>query len=366
LRGRNPGSLIVNDFQITLNPPYPVRLRTSFQETWEALRADHPNRRLFVVADRKVLRNHAGALAGLSRSERERVVEIVGGERIKNLRHLDALVSEALEARVDRRTLVVALGGGTVGDLVGFFAASYMRGLDWCPIATTVISLADSAVGGKTGVNGYGLKNLIGAFHQPSGVYGALQALESLPQRHRVGGLAEVLKCGIIADAELFEILEQRAEELRVENLELWATVLERAARVKGKVVSQDPRETGIREILNFGHTLGHAIEATARPPLHHGEAIALGMIGALRISQTRGLAPSGTTSRITELLGRLGLPRAAPGVDTETALVAVGYDKKVWDRRVRMVLTEGIGSATVGHEVEWSELSQALQTLRV
>lgn len=356
----------MNDFEVKLTPPYPVRLRPTFRATWEALREDHPDRRLFVVADRKVLRNHAGALAGLSPSERERVVEIAAGERIKNLRHLDALVSHALDARVDRRTLVVAIGGGTVGDLVGFFAASYMRGLDWCPIATTVISLADSAVGGKTGVNGYGLKNLIGAFHQPRGVYGALEALDSLPQRHRVGGLAEVLKCGVIADAGLFELLESRAEDLRIENLELWGAILERSARVKAEVVAQDPREEGIREILNFGHTLGHAIEATARPRLHHGEAVALGIIGALRISQTRGLAPSGTTSRVTEVLGRLGLPRAVPGVDTESALVAVGYDKKVWDRRVRMVLTEGIGSATVGHEVEWSELSQALQSLRV
>lgn len=353
------------DLQVRLQPGYPIRLRAGFAEAWQALREDHPERRLFVVADRKALIRQPNALAGLSPREREGVVQIDGGERIKNLRHLDALVDRALEARVDRRTLVVALGGGTVGDLVGFFAATYMRGLDWCPIATTVIAMADSAVGGKTGVNAHGLKNLIGSFHQPVGVYGAVEAIESLGRRHRVGGLAEVLKCGIIADAELYELLEERAEELVPGNRELWGEVLARSARVKTQVVEEDPTEKGPREILNFGHTLGHAVEATARPRLHHGEAVGLGIIGALRISQARDLAPAGTTSRVTELLGRLGLPRAVPGIDPETALVAVGYDKKVWDRKVRMVLTEGIGSATVGHTVEWSELSQALQSLR-
>jgi len=329
------------------------------------LREDHPDRRLFVVADRKVLHHQPQALVGLTVAERKAVVEIDGGERIKNLRHLDALVGRALQARVDRRSLVVALGGGTVGDLVGYFAASYMRGVDWCPVATTVISLADSAVGGKTGVNGHGLKNLIGAFHQPVGVYGALEALDTLGRRHRSGGLAEVVKCAVIADAELFEMLEERAELLLPGAGELWGEVLMRAVKVKRDVVQEDPLEQGRREILNFGHTLGHALEATVRPRLHHGEAVALGMIGALRISQQRGLAPAGTTTRVVDLLGRLGLPRAIPSLDPETALVTVGYDKKVWDRKVRMVLTEGIGSATVGHTIEWSELSQALQSLR-
>jgi 3-dehydroquinate synthase len=342
-----------------------VRLREGFVGAWDALREDHPDRRLFVVADRKVLVRQPMALAGLSPREREAVVQVDGGERIKNLRHLDALVDRALQARVDRRCLVVALGGGTVGDLVGYFAASYMRGLDWCPLGTTVIAMADSAVGGKTGVNAHGLKNLIGSFHQPVGVYGALEAIASLGRRHRVGGLAEVLKCGIIADAKLYELLEAEAEALAPHNHELWGEVLMRSIRVKASVVEEDPTERGRREVLNFGHTLGHAVEATTRPRLHHGEAVGLGMIGALRISQSRQLAPPGTTSRVTELIGRLGLPRAVPGIDPESALVAVGYDKKVWDRKVRMVLTEGIGSATVGHTVEWSELSQALQSLR-
>ncbi len=355
----------MDDLRVDLSPSYPVRLRATFAAAWDALREDHPDRRLFVIADRKVLVRQPAALSGLSPREREGVVQINGGERIKNLRHLDALVDRALQAKVDRRTLVVALGGGTVGDLVGYFAASYMRGLDWCPLATTVISLADSAVGGKTAVNAHGLKNLIGAFHQPVGVYGAIEAIESLGRRHRVGGLAEILKCGIIADVGLYDLLEAEAESLAPQNHSLWEEVVMRSVKVKTAIVQEDPTEKGPREVLNFGHTLGHAVEATARPRLHHGEAVGLGIIGALRISQAHQLAPAGTTSRVTELLGRLGLPRAVPGIDPESALVAVGYDKKVWDRKVRMVLTEGIGSATVGHTVEWSELSQALLSLR-
>ena len=265
----------MHDLTVPLDPSYPVRIRSGFAEAWTALRQDHGDRRLFVVADARVMRAHPDAVAGLSIEERGKVVQMKGGEQIKSLRTLDRLVAVALERRVDRRCLVVAIGGGTVGDVVGYFAASYMRGLDWCPIATTVIAMADSAIGGKTAVNSHGLKNLIGSFHQPIGVYGALDSLLTLPRRHRTAGLAEVVKCGIIADAELFALLEAKVGDLAPENLALWQELLSRSAAVKADVVSRDPKERGPREILNFGHTLGHALEASHRPRLHHGEAVA-------------------------------------------------------------------------------------------
>jgi 3-dehydroquinate synthase len=349
---------------VALDPPYPVRLRPDFPGAWRALRADHPDRRLFVVADRKVLRQQPHALAGLEPAEREAVVEIEGGERIKNLRHLEALVERALHHRVDRRSLVVAVGGGTVGDLVGFFAATYMRGVDWCPLATTVVSLADAAVGGKTGVNCQGLKNLVGAFHQPAGVYGALEALRTLPRRHRIAGLAEVVKCGVIADAALFQKLEEGAESLADPEAPLWGEILAASVAVKAAVVAEDPTERGQREILNYGHTLGHALEATVRPALHHGEAVALGMVAALRIARARSTGSDALLPRVENLLLRLGLPTSHRGIDVTSALEAVGYDKKVWDAQVRMVLTDAVGSATVGHAVDRSEMSRALHQM--
>jgi len=354
----------MQDLEVALSPPYPVRLRREFTAAWAALRTDHPQRRLFVVADRRVLRQQPDALAGLDPEEREQVVELEGGERIKSLRYLDALVGRALKARVDRRSLVVAVGGGTLGDLVGFFAATYMRGVDWCPLATTVVSLADAAVGGKTAVNCNGLKNLVGAFHQPVGVYGALEALHSLPRRHRMAGLAEVVKCGLIADAGLFELLERRAGELSQAGGEIWAEALHRSVQVKAGVVAEDPEERGRREVLNFGHTLGHALEATLHPALHHGEAVALGMLAALHVGRGRGLGGDDLLPRVESLLERLGLPTRHRGIDVASTMEAVGYDKKVWDRQVRMVLTERIGSATVGHAVDRAEMSRALQAL--
>ena len=340
------------DLVVDLRPPYPVRIRGDFAEVWSALRADQGDRPWMIVADRNLLRRHPGALRGLRASEKRILVDLPGGERVKSLRSFERLHRFALESGLGRDALVVALGGGTIGDLAGFFASTWMRGVDWCPVATTSLSLADSAIGGKTAVDLGRVKNVVGSFHQPVGVYGALESLGSLPARHRRAGLAEVVKSGIIRDRGLFELLENEGPSLEDPASALWEEVLRRACRVKATIVAEDPREGGARALLNFGHTLGHALEGAHRPALLHGEAVSLGTIAACWISEELRRAPEGITSRVRDVLEALGLPTETGRVDRGKLWRFLRYDKKAKQGEARLVLTEGIGSATFGHPV--------------
>ncbi len=360
----------MKDFSVRLHPPYPVRLRATLAEVFAALREDQPDRQWFVVADTRVLRAHPSLMRALRPAERRCMVALTGGERVKSLRSLERLYRAAMEAGLRRDGLVVVVGGGTIGDLGGFFAATWMRGVRWCPVATTSLALADSAIGGKTAVDLAGVKNPVGAFHQPVGVYGALEALGTLPARHRRAGLAEVVKSAVVADRRLFERLERWAPGLdRVPtdpaDLERWGAVLRAAARVKARVVARDPHEGGLRQILNFGHTLGHALEAVAAGGLLHGEAVALGMIAAARLSEQHAGAPAETAVRIASLLEALGLPRALPSVDVAMVWKQLSYDKKATAGGLPFVLTEAIGSASVGHRLPRKDVQAALRSLR-
>lgn len=352
------------DLVVQLRPAYPVRLRSSFAEVWQALREDQGHRPWMLVADQRLLARHPRALQGLRAAERRQVVALAGGERVKSLRNLERLLKAALEFGLDRQSLVIALGGGTIGDLAGLFASTWMRGIDWCPVATTSLALADSSIGGKTAVDLCGVKNVVGTFHQPVGVYGALEALQTLAPRHRRAGLAEVVKAGVIRDARLFAQLEARGTELEDPDAELWLEVLRAANEVKAAVVAADPREGGERAVLNFGHTLGHALETVHRPALLHGEAVSLGMIAACWIAEETMVAPTGTMQRVRELLARLHLPRTVREVDRAKLWQVMRYDKKASSGDARLVLTTGIGSATVGHVVSRKILQASLGAL--
>ena len=353
-----------NHVKVPLQPPYSVRVLHTFAEVWEDLRSRHGEEIGLIVADRRVVERQPEVFRGLDRATRRRIVVVPGGENAKTLRQFERLHRAALDFGMDRRSLVIALGGGTIGDLTGFFASTWMRGVPWIPIATTSLSIADSAVGGKTAVNLAGTKNLVGTFHQPIGVYGVLEALESLPARHLRSGLAEVLKSGIIADARLVDRLERDASALRALDPDAWRAVLLAACRVKADVVAADPREGGRRAILNFGHTVGHALEVSHRPRPTHGEAVALGMISASWVSERLDVAPSGTTGRVVDVLEELRLPRATREVDRVKFWRAIRYDKKSSGGEVRLVLTEGMGSATFGHRVPRKILQQSLTVL--
>lgn len=318
------------------------------------LRGLSPTARFFVVADRrlaKVARSVARALgvrcAGLEL--------LSGGEATKDVPSLQRLWAAAARLRLDRHSVVVAIGGGVIGDAVGFFAASYLRGIKVVQVPTTLMAQVDSAIGGKTGINLPVGKNLVGAFHQPSLVVADPGVLGTLPSREFRAGLAEVVKYGVIADPVLFRRLERRTAEVLARKPSELRWIIARCAAIKARVVSLDERETkGLRATLNFGHTIGHALEAATRyGALVHGEAVALGMVGATALSRRFAGLPAGDADRITRLLGRLGLPTrlagAAARCPLKKALAALRLDKKASGGRARFVLAKRLGRVVTG-----------------
>jgi 3-dehydroquinate synthase len=271
-----------------------------------------------------------------------------GGEATKSAQQLERLWQHWLAAGLDRRSLAVAIGGGVIGDLVGFAAATYMRGIRLVQVPTTLLAQVDSSVGGKTGINLPGAKNMVGAFWQPSCVLIDTQMLSSLGERELISGLAEVVKYGVIEEAALFAWLETHVEQVLAREPEALRWIIAESCRLKAAVVQQDEREqTGRRAMLNYGHTFAHAIEAVAGlGELLHGEAVAIGMLMASCLAERLGLVDAEVTARQRELLGRLGLPIALPcQLSAEGLWQAMLFDKKSRAGVVDFVLPERIGS---------------------
>jgi 3-dehydroquinate synthase len=274
-----------------------------------------------------------------------------------------ALYDQLLDARLDRRSFIVALGGGVVGDLAGFVAATFLRGVPLVQAPTTLLAQVDSSVGGKVGVNLPRGKNLVGAFYQPRLVLVDTKTLDTLPLREFRSGLAEVIKYGIIYDAKLFAGLENNVERVLQRELTLLEPIIARCCAIKAEIVSKDERENGLRAILNFGHTIGHAIEAVTKyGELLHGEAIAIGMVCAAELSQRRAGLPAGEAERIRKVFQRYGFERNRPGMDFDSLLAAMKVDKKALAGHLRFVLVPRIGQATLTDAVTASELREVLQ----
>ena len=274
-------------------------------------------------------------------------IEIPDGEQHKNLAWLAVLYDRLLDAGVERRSPLVALGGGVIGDLAGFAAATLLRGLPLVQVPTTLLGQVDAAIGGKTGVDHALGKNLIGAFHQPRLVVVDVSTLRSLPRREFVAGLAEVIKYAVIRDAELFATLEAQLDGLLGLDVSVLVPVVASCCEHKAAVVAADEREeSGERAVLNFGHTVGHALEVlTEYRRLRHGEAVAIGMMAAARVSQARGLCAAATVERLERLVRRAGLPTEIPDDVTAPALaLAMQTDKKKAAGRIRFICVEAIG----------------------
>jgi 3-dehydroquinate synthase len=308
-------------------------------------------RRAVVVSVPAVGRRYAARVlrslreAGVSASR----VDVPDGDAAKSLRQLAKLYEVLIARGVDRSSVLVALGGGAVGDLTGFAAATFLRGIAFVQAPTTLLAMVDASVGGKTGVNLPEGKNLVGAFHQPRLVVIDPDTLRSLPRRELSAGFAEVVKHAAIRDADLFERLERDAEALFALDPQVLIPVIERNVEIKACVVSRDEREAGLRALLNFGHTLGHALEAVGRyRGLLHGEAVAIGMVYAACRSEALGLAPEGTAARLRRLCQRFGLPVDPPAWPRSAYLSALRVDKKKRDSTIGFVALEGIGRARV------------------
>ena len=282
------------------------------------------------------------------------LVAVPAGEASKSVAQAEQLWSELLHCKADRKTVIVAVGGGVVGDLAGFVAATFARGLALVQVPTTLLAQVDSSVGGKVGVNLPAAKNIVGAFWQPALVLIDLETLATLPDREYRSGLAEVVKYGVILDAAFFDYLEAHAAELAVRDPETLAYVVSRSCRLKADIVEQDERElTGLRAVLNYGHTFAHAIETTSGYGTYlHGEAVAIGMVLASRLAEALGRIDAAVTRRQESLLGLLGLPTALKGHDADGMLAAMQHDKKTEHGKLRFVLPSRLGHVEMVSDV--------------
>lgn len=300
---------------------------------------------------------------GLKRSGFEPIITTIpDGEEYKNLLWVSHLYDELLTYRLDRRSAVAALGGGVIGDIAGFVASTYMRGIPYIQVPTTLLAQVDSSVGGKTGVNHILGKNIIGTFYQPSLVWIDVKTLETLPRRELVAGVAEVIKYGIIADSEFFRYLEKNIEKVLSLDETSLIHVIKRSCEIKAGVVSRDEREAGLRSILNFGHTIGHAIETlTNYTTYKHGEAVAIGMLYEAKIANKMGICNKDIIERLNNLIMRAGLPTKMPEIASDRILETMQIDKKVKDGGIRIVLPEEIGKVSL-REVDGSIIKAVLK----
>ncbi|MEW5249562.1 3-dehydroquinate synthase [Microbulbifer discodermiae] len=291
------------------------------------------------------------------------LVELADGEAFKNLDTLNRIFDTLLQRRHNRSTTLVALGGGVVGDMTGFAAACYQRGVNFVQVPTTLLAQVDSSVGGKTGVNHPLGKNMIGAFYQPQLVLADMDTLQTLPERELSAGLAEVIKYGLICDAPFFAWIEAHMEELLRRDTQILAHAVQLCCRAKATVVAEDEREQGRRAILNFGHTFGHAIESVqGYGQWLHGEAVAAGMVMAAELSRLQGYIDAELVARIRTLLQRAGLPQEAPeDMAREDFFTAMAVDKKVVDGRLRLVLLRRLGEAMVVDDTPRERIAEAL-----
>jgi len=289
-------------------------------------------------------------------------ITLPDGEAHKTWDSLNTIYDAMLNARCDRSTTVIALGGGVVGDVAGFAAATYMRGAPLVQVPTTLLSQVDSSVGGKTAVNHPLGKNMIGAFYQPAAVLADTDTLRTLPARELSAGLAEVIKHGLLGDAGLFDWLEENMDRLLLREADALAHVIRRSAEIKAAIVALDERETGPRMLLNLGHTFGHAIEAgLGFGTWLHGEAVGTGLVLAAELSSRLGRIPPGNVERVRSLVRRAGLPTAAPPMSVDRYLEMMSVDKKARGGRLRFILLKSLGEAEIVTDVPATAVRESL-----
>jgi 3-dehydroquinate synthase len=324
--------------------------------------------RAVVVTDTTVMRLHGAAVtkslgaAGFSVT----IVEVPEGEAAKTLRVAEHCWEQLLKAGIDRTSTVLALGGGAVGDLAGFVAASYMRGVNFVQLPTTVLAQVDASIGGKTAIDHPKAKNLIGAFYQPRLVLVDPAVVQSLPDREFRSGLAEIVKHGIVLDAAYLADVERSAGVLLGRDLETLTRIIGGSCRLKAGVIERDPEEKSeLRYALNAGHTIGHALEAvTGYARWTHGEAVALGLVAEAHLAEALGLAQPATTRRHEAVLAAVGLPTRASDVDTNAVLQSITHDKKARDGRIPFVLAPTIGAFRVVYDVPVEQVRRAVAIL--
>lgn len=349
------------------NPIYDIVMSDSFGSlATEVAKLAVEGRRICIVTDSTV--------AGLYLEEvRERLAgcckEVVtfvfpAGEENKNLKTVQALYETLILNHLDRKDILVALGGGVVGDLCGYAAATYLRGVSFIQIPTTLLSQVDSSIGGKTGVDFDAYKNMVGAFHMPRLVYTNVKTLTTLSQEQFSSGMGEIIKHGLIKDAAYYQWLKDNREKIMARDLEACADMIERSDEIKREVVEKDPTEQGDRALLNFGHTLGHAIEKLKNFQMLHGHCVGVGCIAAAAISKKRGYLTEAQVQDIRETMKAFQVEEKVSGVDPAQVIAATKNDKKMDGNTIKFILLKEIGSAYVDRQVTEEEMKLGLEAV--
>ncbi len=345
---------------------YDIEIGSSMDQTGSRLQGLGLGRKTAVVTNPTVKKLYGQRLVDSLKAAGFLVmsIEVPDGEQFKNLDWANAIYTALLINSFDRKSPLVALGGGVIGDLTGFAAATFMRGVPFIQVPTTLLAMVDSSVGGKTGVNHAMGKNMIGAFYQPRKVLMDLGVLKSLPEEEILAGLAEVIKYGVVRDAALFEYLEKNREKILALDTDALTHIIRRSCEIKADVVSRDEREGGLRAILNFGHTVGHAIETAESYAIRHGYAVAIGMVYASRLAYRAGVCDQAVPGRVEHLIRSYGLPTDFSALSRRPAVIelmdTIQVDKKAEGGKVKFVLPKKIGEVVITQE--WEE--RALQEL--
>jgi 3-dehydroquinate synthase len=330
---------------------------------------NHKAGRHIVITDSNVGKLHGQKLLAALKDIGLNVdlIELPAGEASKNINTVVDVAGKLLELGADRNSLLIAFGGGVVGDIVGFVASIFMRSIPYIQIPTTLLAQVDSSIGGKTAIDlPYG-KNLLGTFYQPRAVFTDLSYLTTLPEKEFNNGLAEIIKYGIIDDAKMFRLLEDNMEQVKIKDSVLLLKLVELCCRIKKSIVEIDEKEQGLRRILNYGHTLGHALEAQSNFTILHGEGVALGMIAAARISENSGYLESGSRERIEKLIKKSGLPCRIPqDLPTGEIISRLKMDKKKDGDIIHFVLLKKIGLPFVNGGIDGKIITQVIEAMRL
>jgi len=347
---------------VTANSPYPVFLGSSLEELGEYLHLQFEDvEHILIISHQVVADLYSDRLKKGLLGYRVNLLIVPAGEKEKSLERISQLTTAALRCETDRKTLVIALGGGVIGDLAGFFASIFMRGIRLIQVPTTLLAQVDSSIGGKVAVNHPAGKNILGAFYPPLAVWTDFSTLDSLPWEELENGLAESIKHALIADRDLFEFFENEEKRIKQREKSIWSEMVTRSSAVKVNIVSQDEREQGVRALLNLGHSFGHALETEMNyRGVTHGQGVSIGIVAASHLANAKGLMTIAEVDRIKQLLSTFGLPIMIKGQEPQALLERMQADKKNQGGRKILILPKGIGQAIVSRECTDQEILAA------
>ena len=324
----------------------------------------HSGKKVCVVSDDTVAKCYMDEMFSILKQKYNQVFSFVfeAGERSKNTDTVGRLYEHLINQKFDRNDFLVALGGGVVGDLTGFAAATYLRGIDFVQVPTSLLSQVDSSIGGKTGVDHMQYKNMVGAFYMPKLVYMNMNVFKTLPEKQYSNGMAEVIKYGLIKDARYYNFLKSKYNSISTQDFETVSSMIETSCKTKREVVERDPKEKGERALLNLGHTIGHAIEKLSDFGLFHGECVSLGMAAAAFMSMKKGYLTAENVADIENTLKLYGLPVRISGYDPSEVLSATKNDKKMSGGRIKFILLKSIGEAYIDDTLDDNEILEGIR----